>query len=162
MISLIAAMDQERGIGAENKLLWHLPDDFKWFKQHTLQKPVIMGKNTMLSLGKPLVNRLNIVLTHKPEQLLSGFIHATDIEHAITLASKEEKEIMVIGGANIYKQFLPLANRMYLTHIFHKVEGMDAYFPEWDAQQWQLSFKQYHAADAKHIYPFEFRIWDRV
>ena len=83
LISLIAAIDSNYGIGSENKLLWHLPDDFKWFKQHTIGKPLIMGRNTMLSLGKPLPKRLNIVISSSGKDIIEGFVHVQSIEEAL-------------------------------------------------------------------------------
>lgn len=160
LISLIAAIDSNYGIGSENKLLWHLPDDFKWFKQHTIGKPVIMGRQTMLSLGKPLPNRLNMVLSSDPSSVLPGFEHAFSIHEAIEKLS-EYAEVFVIGGGQIYNAFLPMAHALYLTFVKAQFEGVDTYFPRFSAAHWQETSREAHGIDDRHAYAFDLCVFER-
>jgi dihydrofolate reductase len=159
-ISMIAALDENYGIGAKNALLWHLPDDFKWFKQHTIGKPVIMGRQTMLSLGKPLPNRLNMVLSSDPSSVLPGFEHAFSIHEAIEKLS-EYAEVFVIGGGQIYNAFLPMAHALYLTFVKAQFEGVDTYFPRFSAAHWQETFREAHGIDDRHAYAFDLCVFER-
>jgi dihydrofolate reductase len=161
-ISLIAAMDVNNAIGYHNQLMWHLPDDFKWFKKHTLGKPVIMGRNTMDSLGKPLSGRLNIALSSTTDNIIDGFKHAFSMIEAMQMLPEGTDEVMVIGGGNIFKQVLPAADRLYITRIRHGFELADTYFPKWDEEEWEQVFSEFHPVDEKHKYPFEFIILDRI
>lgn len=162
MVSLIAALDARNGIGADNKLLWHLPDDFKWFKQHTLGKPLVMGRNTMLSLGKPLPKRLNIVISSSGRDIIDGFLHVPSIEAALDAVPEGTEELMVIGGGTIYQQMLPMAHRLYITRIDNSFEGMDTFFPAWDENEWEETFREHHAADETHAFAFDLIIYDRT
>ncbi|WP_158380187.1 type 3 dihydrofolate reductase [Candidatus Williamhamiltonella defendens] len=158
IISLIAAMAQNRVIGFNNKMPWHLPLDFAWFKKNTLHKPIIMGRKTFDSLGRALPGRMNIVMTR--QGITSpGVIWVSSMEKALK-ATQEAPEIMVIGGAEIYRQFLPQANRLYLTEVLKKIQG-DTYFPEYE-QQWEMVFQEFHSSDNTHLYPFSFQILHRV
>ncbi len=161
-ISLIAAMDINNAIGYHNQLMWHLPDDFKWFKKHTLGKPVIMGRNTMNSLGKPLPGRLNIALSSTDNDIIEGFRHAYSMNEAMKLVPENAPEIMIIGGGHIFKQTLPVADRMYITRIRHGFEDADTYFPRWNEEEWEQVFSEHHPEDEKHKFPFEFIILDRI
>ncbi|WP_158367999.1 type 3 dihydrofolate reductase [Candidatus Williamhamiltonella defendens] len=158
IISLIAAMAQNRVIGLNNKMPWHLPLDFAWFKKNTLHKPIIMGRKTFDSLGRALPGRINIVMTRKGITS-PGVIWVSSMEKALK-ATQEAPEVMVIGGAEIYRQFLPQANRLYLTEILKKIKG-DTYFPEYE-QQWEMVFQEFHSYDNTHLYPFSFQILHRV
>ncbi len=162
IISFIAAIDKNYGLGAENKLLWHLPDDFKWFKQHTLGKPLLMGRNTMLSLGKPLPKRLNIVVSSSGRDIIDGFLHVHSIEAALDAIPAGTEELMVIGGGVIYKQMLGMAHKLYITRIAHAFDGMDTFFPEWDDAEWNETYREHHPADEKHLYPFDLIILERT
>jgi len=174
LISMIAAVGENLELGAANALLWHLPDDFSWFIKHTKGKALIMGRKTMESLGKPLKNRINIVLTSQTE-VLPGFELASNWEQALEMAEKllelkwttllemgeplpEEKEIMIIGGGEIYKQVLPFANRIYLTQVKAKFSYADTFFPVWDHALWSESFHETHEVDDRHQYAFDFKI----
>ncbi len=160
MISLIAAMAENRAIGLHNDLPWKLPADLKWFKQQTLGKPVIMGRNTMESINRrPLPNRRNIVISRSMQQAPEGFELASSIPQAIDRV-KEVPEIMIVGGADIYRQSLSIADRLYITRVHAHIDG-DAFFPEWDTAGWTCTFSEMHAADEKHAYAFTFEIWDR-
>lgn len=138
IISMIAAMSENRVIGKDNKLPWHIPDDLKHFKNTTLGKPVIMGRKTFESMGsKPLPNRLNIVLTQDKHFQAVGCIVVHSIDQALE-AAKSAPEVMIIGGQKIYQQFLPLAARLYLSIVHRTVEG-DTFFPELNEADWELS-----------------------
>ena len=127
-------MDRNRLIGNNNQLPWHLPADFAHFKSVTMGKPVIMGRKTYESIGKPLPGRTNIVLTRRPGMTFEGVSCASSIEQALALVADAE-EVMIIGGSTIYEMLLPQANRLYLTYVDAEFEG-DAWFPEFDNNQW--------------------------
>ena len=158
-LSLIAAMADNRVIGIENRLPWNLPADMKWFRQHTLGKPVIMGRKTFESIGKALPQRTNIVVSRDktfsaPDCLVVGDL-ATALE-----AVKDAEEAMVIGGASFYQQTLPQADRLYLTLIHADIEG-DAWFPQIDFSEWKEVQRQDHYADDKNGYDYSFLILER-
>ncbi len=161
-ISLIAAMDVNNAIGYKNQLMWHLPDDFKWFKRHTLGKPVIMGRNTMNSLGKPLPGRPNIAISSSDKDIIDGFQHAFSIEEALKLVPENTEEVMIIGGGNIFKQVMDTADCLYITRIRHGFEDADTYFPKWEEKEWVQVFYELHPEDEKHKYAFDFIILDRI
>ncbi|GFN45058.1 type 3 dihydrofolate reductase [Candidatus Regiella insecticola] len=158
IISLIAALAHNRVIGMQNLMPWHLPADLAWFKRNTLGKPVIMGRKTFESIGRPLPGRLNIVLSHQPEAD-QGVTWVSSIDQALATAVNVP-EVMIIGGGNLYTQFLPYANRMYLTHISAIVEG-DTYFPNYANDEWDESFKECHEADNNNSYRYCFQILER-
>ncbi|MBI2651863.1 type 3 dihydrofolate reductase [Candidatus Woesearchaeota archaeon] len=135
IISLIAAMGKNRIIGKNNSLPWRLPEDMKRFKQLTLGKPVVMGRKTFESIGKPLPNRTNIIITHDKNYKAEGCIIVHSVKEALKTA-EGNKEVMIIGGEKIFREFLPIADRMYLTFIDEDFEG-DAYFPEYDKEEWK-------------------------
>lgn len=136
-IALIAAQAENRVIGGDNKLLWHIPEDFRHFKSLTMGKPIIMGRKTYDSIGRPLPKRPNIVITRQKDWQAEGVIAAGSLAEAFKLAeSFGPEEIMVIGGAGIYAQALPFATTVYLTHI-HKAYDGDALFPELPAKDWR-------------------------
>lgn len=158
-ISLIVATDLNLGIGFENKLLWHLPDDFKWFKKNTLNKSVVMGRNTMISIGRALPNRQNIVVSSQNSELLPGFEYANSLDKAIEMSNT--KEVMIIGGASIYKQMMPMSHRIYLTSVHHQFPEVDVFFPEINTTIWKEIFCQYHPKDEKHAYSFDFKLLEK-
>ncbi|HEY0211867.1 type 3 dihydrofolate reductase [Acerihabitans sp.] len=157
-ISLIAALAVDRVIGLENAMPWHLPADMAWFKRNTLNKPVIMGRRTYESIGQPLPGRLNIVLSRHPAADDRVTWVATPAQ--ALAAAGEAQEVMVIGGGKIYAHFLPQAGRLYLTHIDAEIEG-DTFFPEYEPDQWQSSFSEFHDADEKNSHSFCWEILDR-
>ena len=160
MISLIAAMADNRVIGIENRLPWKLPADMKWFRQHTLGKPIVMGRKTFESFGsKPLPQRSNIVVTHDPDYQAAAATVVHSIDEAIAAAGDVD-EIMIIGGASFYAQLLPRAQRLYLTYVDSQVNG-DAWFPEVDARQWQTLQQSEHPADEKNVQDMRFVIMQR-
>lgn len=158
---MIVAVGQNNEIGRNNELMWHLPDDFKWFIQHTKHKTVVMGRNTMMSLGKPLKNRRNIVLSSKNEDILEGFEYFGSLDRVIREVKETETELMIIGGAQLYAHALPLAGRIYITKVGAAFEDADTFFPEVDINEWTLRFSELHDADDRHIYNFEFQILER-
>lgn len=160
-ISMIVAMDENNGIGAGNQLVWHLPDDFKWFKQHTMGKPMIMGRNTMNSLGKPLPKRLNIVVSSKNENIIDGFLYASSIDEALSMLPEDTEEVMVIGGGQIYASMLDRTDVLYITRIHHAFENMDTFFPKW-GDEWKRVYSANHAGDDRHDYSFDFEIYERA
>ncbi|CAX58219.1 MULTISPECIES: type 3 dihydrofolate reductase [Erwinia] len=158
MISLIAAMAADRVIGMDNAMPWHLPADLAWFKRQTLDKPVIMGRRTWESIGRPLPGRLNIVISSQPGDA-EGVSWVTSIDEALQAAG-EVDEVMVIGGGRIYEQLLPRADRLYLTHIDAEVVG-DTTFPDFEPEEWQSTFSEFHDADEKNSHSFCFEILQR-
>jgi dihydrofolate reductase len=154
IISLIAAMGKDRVIGIDNRLPWRLPADMKHFRALTLGKPVLMGRKTFDSIGKPLPGRTNIVVSQDPDFQPEGVTVARSIAEALA-AGREADEIMVIGGASFYAQLLPRAQRLYLTEIHQEFAG-DAFFPAWDPREWREIERNDHAADGDNIYPYSF------
>ncbi|GAJ69770.1 dihydrofolate reductase [Vibrio sp. JCM 18904] len=129
IISMIAAMADNRIIGKDNQMPWHLPADFAWFKRCTMGKPVIMGRKTYESIGRPLPGRLNIVISRDETLKIEGVTTVTSIEQALDVAGDVE-EVMIIGGGAIYASCLPMANKLYVTHIEAAIDG-DTQFPDW-------------------------------
>jgi len=160
-ISMIAAMAEQRVIGLDNKMPWHLPGDLKFFKRVTLGKPVIMGRKTYQSIGRPLPGRTNIVLTRDKDLQIAGVSCVQTVEQAMDLVRGAE-EVMVIGGATIYQQFLQQATRLYLTFIDLKVAG-DTQFPDYLAiADWQEIEREEHFADGKNAYNYQFVTLQRI
>jgi dihydrofolate reductase len=160
LISLIAAMDKNHAIGIENRLPWHLPADLQHFKKLTLGKPVLMGRNTYESIGKPLPGRLNIVVTRNESYQAPGCTMAHSFEDAISKAGDHE-EIMIIGGASFYEHALPRAHRLYLTFVDTEVQG-DAFFPVWNPDEWRAIERESHRADEKNAFNYEFITLERL
>lgn len=158
MISLIAALAADRVIGMEGAMPWNLPADLAWFKRNTLNKPVIMGRLTFESIGRPLPGRLNIVVSSQPGAT-EGVTWVTSLDEAIKAAG-DVPEIMVIGGGRIYEQMLKRADRLYLTHIDAEVEG-DTQFPDYEPGEWQSTFSEFHDADEQNSHSYCFEILDR-
>ena len=153
-------MTKDRVIGIENTLPWKLPADMKWFRQHTLGKPVVMGRKTYESFGaRPLPDRLNIVVTRDAKYDAGKATVATSIDDAINKAGDVE-EIMIIGGASFYEQTLPIADRMYLTEVDADIKG-DAWFPEYNPANWALEETCSHQIDDKNGYAMNFQTFMR-
>lgn len=160
-ISMIVAMAENRVIGLDNKMPWHLPADLHYFKKTTLGKPVIMGRKTYDSIGRALPGRLNIVVSRDATLAISGVTCVTSVEQALQVAAGVE-EVMIIGGATIYDYFLPVANRLYLTLIDLETKG-DTCFPDYLAQgTWQEINREHYSADEKNAHDLEFVTLDRV
>lgn len=164
-LSLIAALGENRVIGVDNSMPWHLPGDFKYFKATTLGKPIIMGRKTWDSLGRPLPGRLNIVVSRQTDLQLEGAEVYPSLEAAVVRAEEWAREqgvdeVMLIGGAQLYAQGLAQADRLYLTRVALSPEG-DAWFPEFDLEQWKLlSNIENPAVDDKPAYNFE--VWEKA
>lgn len=158
MISLIAAMDKNRLIGKENGLPWHLPADFKHFKEVTMGKPIIMGRKTFESIGKPLPGRKNIVISRKGFSK-EGVTVVDSIEQALREVESAE-EVMIIGGASFYEQMIDKADRIYLTLVDAECEG-DAWFPELDINDWDIISETMYKADEKNNYNFTIKVYQR-
>ncbi|MGR5501104.1 type 3 dihydrofolate reductase [Vibrio sp. DNB22_10_4] len=158
IISMIAAMADNRIIGKDNQMPWHLPADFAWFKRCTMGKPVIMGRKTYESIGRPLPGRRNIVVSRNSELSIEGVDTVTSLEQALELVSDVE-EALIIGGGSFYSHCLPMANKLYLTHIDAKLDG-DTQFPDW-GEGWQQSHSEHYSADEKNAYNMEFVVLER-
>lgn len=160
-VSMIAAMAEDRVIGLDNKMPWHLPADLKFFKRVTLGKPIIMGRKTYQSIGRPLPGRKNIVVTRNTSLKIEGVECVQTLEQAITLLGDAE-EVMIIGGATIYEQFLAQADRLYLTFIDLKTKG-DTQFPDYQQiAQWHEVEREMHLKDEKNAYGCEFVTLERI
>ncbi len=153
-ISIIAALGKNNVIGVDNGLPWDLPADMNHFRKMTLNKPVIMGQKTFESIGKPLPDRKNIILTLDKDFRSEGCLLAYSIEEALSLVENVD-EVMIIGGASIYKQFLSLADRMYLTFIDGDFEGK-VFFPEFDMNEWEEVSREDHETDEINHYKYSF------
>lgn len=158
MISLIVAVAQNGVIGDRNALLWHIAEDLRNFKRITSGHPVVMGRKTYESLGRPLPNRTNVVVTRQTLEL-PGCTVVHSLKEALRLFPAEE-ECFVIGGAQIYAQALPLADRFYLTRVEHPYEG-DTRFPDWNPDQWRLVASEAFPCGADYPHPFRFETYER-
>lgn len=159
LISLIAALSRNRVIGADNRLPWKLPADMRHFRQLTMGKPLLMGRKTYQSIGKPLPGRTNIIVTRDRDFRVPGTLVVNSISQGIEAAGDQE-ELMVIGGASIYEATLPLAGRMYLTFIHHDFPG-DARFVDYDDEAWIETAREDHPADEDNPYACSFVTLDR-
>lgn len=157
-LSLIVAMTENRVIGLDNQMPWHLPADLAWFKQNTLGKPVIMGRKTFESIGRALPKRRNIVLSRRG-LAAENIEWVTSLECALALVANEP-EVMIIGGGHLFAETLTIAERLYLTEIQTQLAG-DTFFPEINAKEWQVSFMQTHPADEHNAYACCFKILER-
>lgn len=164
-LALIVAAARNHAIGRDNQLPWHLPQDLKYFKSVTLGKPIIMGRKTFESIGRPLPGRTNVVVTRQLDWLAEGVQVAHTLKAAIALADGlpcdelTGGELMVIGGAEIYRHALPLADRIYLTRVNVDVDG-DAFFPELNEAQWHKISAV--SGEATAPFDYEFQVWERV
>ena len=159
MISLIVAASENHVIGRDGDLPWRLSDDLKRFKAVTMGKPIVMGRKTWESIGRPLPGRQNIVITRQPGYLAEGCDVVATVDQAVAVAG-EAAEIMVIGGSEIYALFLPAAARLYLTRVHAEVEG-DAFFPA-PGDDWRRVSNTPHAADENNEFDVSFRVYERT
>lgn len=159
-LSIIAAMAANRVIGRDNRLPWHLPADLKHFRQLTIGKPVLMGRKTWESLGRPLPERTNIVVTRAADYAAPGCVVVHSLEAALRAAA-HHPEVMVIGGAELYRQALPQARRIYLTEVHAGFEG-DAYFPELEQGAWSEVERVDHEPDDKNTHAYSFVVLERL
>lgn len=164
-VAMIVAMAKNRVIGVDGKLPWYLPEDLKFFKRITQAKPLVMGRKTFTSIGKPLPNRLNVVVTRDTEFSHEGVRVCHNLPAALELADQHAtieaaEEIMVMGGGEIYRQALPFAQRLYITEVDVDVEG-DAIFPDFDAQEWQ-EVQRVAGQPAEGQPNYDFVVYERI
>ena len=163
-LSLIVAVADNGVIGQQNGLPWRLPEDLKRFKALTMGKPIVMGRKTFDSIGKPLPGRTNIVITRQSDMTIPGCVVVDSLPAAI-VAAGEANEVMVIGGAEIYRQALPQARRVYLTQVHAQIQG-DAYFPTLfsllNSARWRELSREDYSADERHAYAYSFLVLERV
>ncbi|PEZ83937.1 MULTISPECIES: dihydrofolate reductase [Bacillaceae] len=157
MISLIVAMDQNRVIGKNNELPWHLPADLQYFKKVTMGHPIIMGRKTFESIGRVLPGRENVIVTRNQDFKAEGCVVLHDIEQIKTFADSRDEEVFVIGGAEIFKEILPVTDRLYITEIHETFEG-DTFFPVIDENQWDKISSNSGSIDEKNRYAHDFII----
>ena len=161
-ISLVVAASENNAIGKNNQLIWHLPNDLKFFKNTTWGFPVIMGRKSFESVNKPLPGRTNIVITTNPDWKVETVIVVKDLKYAIQKAAEtNSKQIFIIGGGEIYKQSMDIADSIYITRVHADLEG-DTFFPEIDKSKWKLTSNQDFEADEKHAYSYSFQIWEKI
>lgn len=160
-VSLIVAAAENNVIGRENDLPWKLPDDMRFFVRTTKGHHILMGRKNLQSFGKLLPNRVNILLTRDKNFHFEGAVIFHELNEAIKYAREAgEEELMVIGGGEIYRQCLPIADQVYLTRVHAQIEG-DTYFPELLEKEWELKSEDYHPKDEKHNYAFTFQTFLR-
>jgi dihydrofolate reductase len=160
MISFIWAMDENRVIGKNNQLPWRLPEDLKFFKRVTMGHPVAMGRKTHESIGRTLPGRENIVITKNRDFICEGCTVIYSIEEFITYCREKNEEVFVIGGAEVFRELLPIVDRLYVTMIYEKFDG-DTYFPEFSLKDFELVLQEPGIRDAKNPYEYEFFIYQR-
>lgn len=160
IITIIAAIAKNNAIGYKGQLPWDLPDDLKHFRALTLNKPIIMGSKTFHSIGHPLPHRLNIVLSRDPLFDQTGIIVATTLNEALGLAG-DAPNVCIIGGGQIYKEAIKIANRLDLTEI-NASPVADTFFPTISSKEWQETAREHHATDDRHIYSFDFVTYTRI
>jgi dihydrofolate reductase len=162
IISLIVAASTNNVIGKNNQLLWSLPNDMKFFKNTTWAMPVLMGRKTFESLGKPLPGRLNIVITRQKDLKLEGATIVNSLDEALKAAATADyNEAFVIGGGEIFKDAMEIADKIYLTRVDAELDG-DAFFPPIDPSKWKMVSNQSFPVDAKHAYAYHFQLWEKT
>lgn len=161
MVTIVVAMARNRAIGANNQLLWHLPADLKHFKEITTGHPIIMGRKTYESIGKPLPNRTNIVISRKQDWFEEGILIVGSIKEALKFAKKIDEEIFIIGGGNIYEQTLDKTDRLEVT-LVDAEPNADVFFPVIDQSEWQMSSETCFEKDDRHEYSYCFQTFDRI
>ncbi len=169
-LSIIVAMANNRAIGKDNQLLWHLPEDLQYFKRVTMGKPIVMGRKTFESIGRPLPGRLNIVITRQADWKHDGVKVVHTIDEALKLAEAQSiidgvDEMMVIGGAEIYNTALPVADKLYVTYVDTEIDG-DAFFPVIDPSLWKETARESFSADSSALptnsYDYAFCVLEKL
>lgn len=160
MITIVVAMGLNNEIGANNQLLWHLPKDLKHFKEITTGHPIIMGRKTYESIGKPLPNRTNIVVSTKKDWFEEGILIVGSLKEAIKFAKKMDEEIFIIGGGNIYEQTIDLAEKLEVTQVNAELKA-DIFFPKINPKIWNKTNEVSHEKDEKNEYDFSFQTYER-
>lgn len=159
MITIIAAIAENNALGKDNQLLWHLPDDFKRFKNITTGHYIIMGRKTFESFPKPLPNRIHVIISRQKNYSQLNCIVVTSLQEAIEACPKNE-EVFIIGGGEIYNQSIAIADKLDITRVNHSFEA-DTFFPEIDMSKWKLIFNEFHPKDEKHKFDFSFETFIR-
>jgi dihydrofolate reductase len=159
IITLVVAVADSGVIGRNNTLPWHLPEDLKRFKRLTMGKPIVMGRKTFESIGKPLPGRHNIVLTREPNYRRDGITVAHSVDAALAAAGDAD-EIMIIGGSDLFRLFLPRAVRIHLTRVHGNIDG-DVSWPALDERDWSVIERETYAADDRHAYAMTFEVWEK-
>jgi dihydrofolate reductase len=159
-VSIIVAASENNAIGVDNQLPWRLPDDLRRFKTLTMGKPVVMGRKTFASIGKPLPGRLNVVISKQPGLVIEGVVVVHSIDAALA-AARPAEEIMIIGGAQIYREALPRTTMIYMTRVHTQTAG-DAYFPTLASEEWREIDSELHPGDDRHACAFTFLRLERI
>lgn len=164
ILSFVVAVADDNAIGRNNALPWHMPNDLKFFKRTTMGKPVIMGRKTYDSMGKPLPGRLNVVLSgQKDLQLPGGVLLFNDIKDAIAhLEGQKVEEACIIGGGRIFMETMPIADKMYISRIHTTVPDADVFFTDVDHTHWKLTWSEEHKADEKNPFDHTFELYERI
>ncbi|HET8858360.1 dihydrofolate reductase [Marivirga sp.] len=164
-ISMIAAKANDNAIGKDNDMIWHLPDDLKYFKDKTRNRHILMGRKNFDSLGEkyqPLPQRINIVITRNKDWQHDGVKVFHDVEDGIAFAKENnEEELFIIGGGEIYKEGLKFADRLYITEVDAEFPDAEAYFPEFDKSEWKEVSREHHSKDERHQLNFDYVVYDR-
>lgn len=161
MITIIAAAAANNALGKDNDLIWHLPDDFKRFKQITTGHFIVMGRKTFESFPKPLPNRTHVIITRQEDyNAPEGCIVVNSLKRAIAICPKDE-DVFIIGGGEIYQQSMNIADKIELTRVFTSPEA-DTFFPEISPEEWKLVFEEFHPKDEKHAFDFAFLTYIRL
>lgn len=160
MITAVVAMGQKNEIGAENQMLWHLPNDLKHFKEITIGHPVIMGRKTYESIGKALPNRTNIVISRRKDWFEEGILIVGSVKEALKFARKIDENIFILGGGNIYQQTMEFTDRLEVTLVDASLKA-DTFFPEIDPKIWHQTQEECHETDERHAYGYCFQTYER-
>lgn len=161
MISFIVAMDENQLIGKNNELPWHLPADLAYFKRVTMGHPIIMGRKTHESIGRALPGRENIILTRNKNYTSDSCTVLHTLDDIISLGQIKEEELFVIGGAEIFKELLPITDRLYMTHIYHEFEG-DTFFPKINWEEWKIINREDGITNEKNPYRYEYVVYEKI
>ncbi|WP_223606767.1 dihydrofolate reductase [Chryseobacterium sp. OSA05B] len=161
MTTIVVAMGEKNEIGFENKLLWHLPKDLKHFKDITSGHPIIMGRKTYESIGKPLPNRTNIVISRKKNWFEEGILIVGSIKEAVKFAKKIDENVFIIGGGNIYEQTMEIVDKLEVTLVKADLEA-DTFFPKINPKVWKKTEEVFHEKDEKNEYDFFFQTYERI
>ena len=161
MVTIIAAIAENNALGKDNQLIWYLPADLKRFKKTTLNHVVIMGRKTFESLGKPLPNRTNIIITRDKNYIAEGCVVVNSLKEALETAAKEDENPFILGGAEIYIQAMPFTDKLDITFVHHKFEA-DVFFPEIDKTIWKETSRENFKADDKNKYDYSFVTFERI
>ena len=159
-VTFIVAAAENNAIGKGNQMPWHLPNDFKYFKAKTMDHSIIMGRKTSESIGKPLPGRRNIRISRQPTLNIEDVDVANSLQDVINYC-RDEREIFIIGGAEIFNQAMPMADEILLTRVHTNIEGADAFFPELPESDWELISQEKHNKDDKHQYDYTFEVYKR-